>query len=215
MFDWFLDLVASMHAFIGVLDVLEQSGGVAAYGALVFALVLGACGVPVPEEAIFATAGALAATGQMTWSVAYAVGWVSIVLLDLALHALGRWGGPGLRRSRLGRRIGTRRWAVARRFVGLRGPWAVVAARFVMGTRIPVFLLAGALGMPRRTFLLVAGSAAVVSVALPLALGYYLGANLDALLAWLTAARWILVGLAVAGLATWWFLVRRRRTRVT
>lgn len=214
MVECVVDPVVVQLEFGSVLDVLEQSGGVAAYGLLVFVLVLGTCGVPIPEEAVFATAGALAANGRIAWPLAYVVGWTAIVLLDLWLHTLGRWGGPAIRRSRLGRRIGRRRWALARRFMALRGVWAVVVARFVMGTRIPVFLLAGATGMPRRRFLVVVGLAGTVSVALPLALGYALGAHLDALLEALGAARWILFGALALGLLSWWALARCRRAQV-
>jgi membrane protein DedA with SNARE-associated domain len=210
-----IELCTAARDLAGVLEAIEHSGGAAAYGLMVLVLVLGACGVPVPEEAVFATAGALAATGRTTWWLTYVVGWSAIVILDLCLHTVGRWSGPGVRRSRLGRRIGRRRWAAARRFMALRGTWAVLGARFVMGTRIPVFLLAGAAGMPRRRFLLVVGSAGLVSVALPLSLGYFLGARLDALLDALGTARWLLVALVAAGLGAWWLLARRRRARAT
>jgi membrane protein DedA with SNARE-associated domain len=77
-----------------------------------------------------------------------------------------------------------------------------------MGVRIPTFVLAGAMGMPRRRFLPVVACAGLVSAAVPLALGYALGARLDEVLAALGTVRWILLGAFVAVLV--WWLVRRR-----
>ena len=205
------DVILVFAALGDLLDGLASSHGALAYGLMLLVLVLGTCGVPVPEEAVFATAGALAAAGRISWALGWFAGWLAIVLLDTALHAVGRWSGPGIRRSRLGRRVGTARWNALQAFVERKGIWAVVAARFVMGTRIPVFLLAGAMGMPRRRFVAVVSVAASVSVALPLALGFFLARNLPALLAGLHTGRWLLLGAVACALAALWLRARRRR----
>ncbi len=191
-----------------LLDALRAGGGAAAYGLVALALVLGACGVPVPEEAVFAIGGALAASGRASWVVIYALGWSVVLTLDLVLHGIGARYGPGIEHSRLGRRVGPERWDRLRRFVARRGVWAVLVARFVMGVRIPTFVLAGAMGMPRRHFLPVVACAGLVSAAIPLALGYAFGAHLDDVLAALGTARWLLLGVCVLFVVVW--LVRRR-----
>jgi len=192
----------------GLLEELRAVGGAPAYGLLVTALLLGACGVPIPEEAVFAIGGALASGGRVAWPLVYGLGWAVVLALDAGLFALGARFGPGIERSRLGRRVGAERWAFLQRFIARRGLWAVVGARFVMGIRIPTFLLAGAMGMPWRRFLPAVALAGLVSAAIPVGLGYVLGAHLDELLAALGTARWVLLGLALAVLA--WWLVRRR-----
>jgi len=195
-----------------VLQSLEGSAGMAAYGLLALALLLGACGLPVPEEAVFATGGALAARAGLSWLLVYVLGWGAVFLLDVALFTVGRRLGPGLEGSRWGRKIGPARWETLRRFVARRGSWSVAAARFVMGTRISVFLLAGAMGMPKRRFMALVGLAGLVSAALPLALGYALAVHLEALLEALRMARWVVAGLVLALLLLgWlWWLLRRR-----
>lgn len=195
-------------ALASLLDVLRNAGGAAAYGLVALALVLGACGVPIPEEAVFAIGGALAASGRASVLLVYLLGWAVVLALDVALHGLGLRYGQDLEQSRVGRRVGPERWARLRQFVERRGLWAVLAARFVMGVRIPTFVLAGAMGMPRRHFLPVVALAGLVSGALPLALGYALGTQLDDVLTWLGTVRWILFGAFVAVLV--WWLVRRR-----
>lgn len=201
-------LIDQLTTVADVLDALQSSGGGVTYGLLVAGLVLGALGVPIPEEAVFAAGGALAASGRVEWLGVYLVGWAVVLVLDVGWHGLGARFGPDLVRSRLGRRVSPERWAALQDFVSRRGVWAVVGARFVMGVRIPAFVLAGALGLPRRHFLPAAAVAGLLSAAIPLVLGYVFGEQLEGLLDVLVTARWVLLGLVVAGIG--WWLVRRR-----
>jgi membrane protein DedA with SNARE-associated domain len=207
-----MDTLATPLA-IDLVEELVGSGGGSAYALLVLAWVAGACGVPVPEEAVFAVGGALAARGQVLAAAVYALGWTVVLLLDGVLFTLGARCGPALETSRWGRKMGPARWEGMRRLVLRRGVWAVAGARFVMGTRIPVFLLAGALGMPARRFLPVVALAGLLSAALPLALGYVFAAHLPELLAALGTARWALLALVAVGLAAWIVMRRARRGR--
>jgi len=203
------ELVGLIPLVADLLQSLESSGGLVAYALLVLVLLLGACGVPFPEEAVFAVGGALAARGGLSLLVVYLLGWGVVLALDVALHAVGSRLGPGIERSKWGRKVGPDRWDRMRRFVARRGAWSVVAARFVMGARIPVFLLAGAMGMPRARFMAVAGAAGLLSAAAPLALGYVFGAHLETLLEALRTARWIILGCAALLLLLWWATRRR------
>lgn len=191
------------------LESLAGAEGPGALLALALALVLGCLGFPVPEEAIHATAGWLVALGRVPWWAAWLTGWGVLVLLDLALFELGRRQGPRVRRSRWGRRIPSGRWRAARLYVRGRGTWAVGAARFVMGVRIPIFVLAGALGLARRRFLLVVAPLGLVSSGIPLWLGYAFSRELPRLIEALGAARWLLLWaflllvLGLVGLGAW------------
>jgi len=171
---------------------------------LILILVLGACLVPTPEEAAFAIGGALAARGSLSLLLLYVLGWATVLVLDLGLYAVGRRAGSDLERSRIGRRVGQARWLHLRELAERRGAWGVVGARFVMGTRIPTFVLAGALGMPRGRFLAAVGVAGLFSAGIPLLLGYVFGAHLEDLLAALGTARWLLLGIAFVAFLLWW-----------
>ena len=171
-------------------------------------LLVGALGVPIPEEVVLAVGGALAAEGRVSLPLVYLLGWGVVLLLDAVLHAVGARLGPRVEGSRLGRRVRPERWNQLRSFMERRGLLAVVLARFVMGARIPTFLMAGAVGMPRRRFLAAVGAAGLVSAAVPVGLGYALGARLPDVRAALAAARWGIFGLAVILVVVWW--LRRR-----
>ncbi len=191
---------------------LQSSEGWPGYGALVLAFIGGTLGLPLPEEVILATGGYLSARGAMSWPIVYGIGYVCIFLLDVALYEVGRRTGPSIEKSRLGRRLDPERVASAHRFFERRGLVVVIASRFLMGTRTPTFLLAGALGMPRRTFLTAVALAGLVSVAIPLALGYALADQIDGLTDLMGRLHvWGAVGvLALLILLAWMW--RRRRT---
>ena len=103
--------VTWIETLAGLLTDLEQSQGAAAYGILVLILVLGACLVPIPEEAAFAIGGALAARGVLSLPIVYLVGWGTVFLLDLALYTVGRTVGHDIEQTRLGKRVSPQPWS--------------------------------------------------------------------------------------------------------
>lgn len=76
--------------------------------------------------------------------------------------ALGRWWGPALRGSRLGRRLGEANWDKAAAYVDRRGGVAVFVSRFlpVLHALMPVTV--GMSSMPYRRFISWAAPAAVI-----------------------------------------------------
>lgn len=102
-------------------------------------------------------------------------------------YALGRWWGPALRGSRLGRRVGDPRWERALGAVRRRGGSTVVLGRWVGVLRALVPMAAGMSGMPWRRFLVANALGAAVWVGVVLPLGYLSAASWGAvlqLLAW-------------------------------
>jgi membrane protein DedA with SNARE-associated domain len=154
-------------------------------------------------------AGALAARGHVDTTLVYLLGWATVLTLDVLLYLVGTRAGPGMRRSRLARGISEARWVRLEEWIERRGVLAVVAARFVMGARIPVFLLAGAAGMPRARFVGVAAGTGLLSAGLPYALGYAFGTHLEALLETLAAVRWAIFAFVVVTVLCWWLWRRR------
>lgn len=69
---------------------------------------------------------------------------------------LGRGLGPRLRTSRLGRRLGDRRWRSAEAVLNGSGGRALITTRFVAGVHAIVPAVVGTLRMPFRRFLLLA-----------------------------------------------------------
>lgn len=67
---------------------------------------------------------------------------------------LGRWLGPALRRSRLGRRIGEKNWQTSERYLQRRGGPAIFISRFLPVLHSLVPLTVGMSGFSYRRFLI-------------------------------------------------------------
>jgi membrane protein DedA with SNARE-associated domain len=80
------------------------------------------------------------------------------------------------------------------------GALAVLAGRFFVGFRAPVFMAAGAMRLPVRQFLRWDFAGLLVTVPAVLGLGYAFGAPLLETTRWaLAQTRWLAIAIAVAG----------------
>ena len=197
-----------------VVDAVLGLSGWAAYG-LVAALVFGEAavfaGIVLPGETVLLVGGALAATGRVSLPVLIVVATVAAVIGDTVGYEVGRRCGSALRCSRLGRRVGDRRWDRAEKFVARRGAVAVAAGRWIGVARALVPSLAGVTRMPYGRFLawnVLGGSTWVATVATG---GYLAGASWHHLAGVLGRAGAVAAVLVILGAV----LAHRRRDRST
>ncbi len=169
-------------------------------------------GLVLPGETSLVLGGVLAAQGNLDLPLLIAVGIVAAVSGDQVGYAVGRWMGPGMRRSRLGRRIGATQWDRAEEVLARRGAVAVFVGRFVAVLRALVPGLAGAGRMPYRHFLPANAAGGTLWVLAATGVGYLAGRSwrhAETLLGvWgATGAAIAVIGIAVAA-------VRRRHHQV-
>jgi membrane protein DedA with SNARE-associated domain len=143
------------------------------YPAIFIAVILGNVGLPVPEETVLGLGGFLAQRGELHLPTVIAVGVLAATVGDNTGYWLGcRFGREAL--ERYGRYI----WVSVDRlervsaFMARYGGFAVFAARFVAGARCVAGPMAGATGMPPRTFLVANTLGALVYVPYAVGLGY-------------------------------------------
>ncbi|SCK47724.1 DedA family protein [Streptomyces sp. WMMB 322] len=163
-------------------------------------LVLATMPPMVPNSALVAGAGAMAATGGLSLRVLVLVLMASTVVGDLGVFWAGRKAGG--RVVTWLRRRPRRRAMLERTAAGLEryGVPSVIAVRFVPGGRGVGGLTAGVVGYPVRSYLLGAVLAEAVFVSYTVGLGYLGGRYaLDGVARWLIGP---LVSLLVAG-AVW------------
>jgi membrane protein DedA with SNARE-associated domain/membrane-associated phospholipid phosphatase len=110
-------------------------------------------GLAIPGETAMLLGGVLAFQGRVSLPVMMAAGAIGAVVGDSIGYEFGRRFGAPLQHSRLGRRVGDKRWAKGQAFLRARGGRAVFLGRFVGVLRALVPALAGMSGMPYRTFL--------------------------------------------------------------
>ncbi|MEV8272635.1 DedA family protein [Microbacterium sp. NPDC077184] len=139
---WLLDTVQSVDPAIrtivaGIAIMLETSVLI---------------GLVVPGDTIVIVAGtAVASVGEGIFLGVVVV--VGALAGETIGFFLGRWLGPAIRRSRLGRRIGEENWVRSERYLRRRGGPAIFLSRFLPVLHSLVPLTVGMSGYPYRRFL--------------------------------------------------------------
>jgi membrane protein DedA with SNARE-associated domain len=170
----------------------------ATYGliAVFMSLVLTPVGNPVPEDVSLLAGGMLAGMGQTSVWNALAVGYAGVVLGDCVAWAMGNRVGlkPG---GFLSRAVGDKQISRLQRFYERFGDWTIVICRQLPGFRLPCFFIAGASGISIKRFLIIDGSAALVTANVFTWLGYFYASNLAEVIAGLERFRQVASGLAI------------------
>jgi membrane protein DedA with SNARE-associated domain len=135
-------------------------------------------GAALEGDASVLIAGVMAHLGFLSLPQAIALGALGGWLSDCAWYALGRRGGATLRRSASFARIG----AFIERLAARLGPWEIVPARFVYGTRIPSMLFWGVNRLPFARFATIAALACVAWSVVFASLGFVLSDRAAAIL---------------------------------
>ena len=164
-------------------------------------------GLVVPGDSIALIASIGVETGaEFFWLVIALL--VGAVIGESIGYTLGRWVGPRLRDSRLGRRLGGRNWQVAEHYLSRRGGLAVFLSRFLPVLHALVPLTAGMAGMPYRRFIGWTSSASLVWSILLVSFGAGAAGTFEQLADRTQIAGFILVGLVVVVAATLWAVKR-------
>lgn len=167
------------------------------YPGIFFLCLFAGIGVPLPEDIAVALAGVLVATGEVNWLPALALAWLGILGRDSIVWCLGRFFGDwALRREWVLRLLGRARVDRARDLVVRRDSLAVLTGRALIGMRVPVFFVAGTMGISFRKFVLWDALGLLVTTPILLGLGAYLGEPIvDILTAMLAKVGWMPVAL--------------------
>ncbi len=188
-------------------NVLESLLSRFTYAAILGLLLAGGVGAPVPEELIQVTAGYLARRGLISFLPALGVAWIGLVVGDAMLFRLARRHGPKLLEApRVARLLTPQRRAALERHYARHAFLTVMAGRHLSVLRVPIFVLAGASGVPTATFVLADGLSAMISVPLVVGLGWIFAGHVEELkqdMAWAEHALGALALLAAVAWALW------------
>ncbi len=113
-------------------------------------------GMVLPGETALLVAGVFcnAKYGNLNLGLMILIAVFCAIAGDSVGYEFGKKFGPGLRRSRLGRWVGERRWSAVDAFIHRHGGKAVLLGRVTALMRALMPSMAGMSGMPYRTFLL-------------------------------------------------------------
>jgi len=168
----------------------------AKYGllAVFISLVTTPFGNPVPEDISLLAGGMIAGMGETPVWMALVVGYTGVVLGDCVAWAMGRRVGlqPG---GFLSRAVGNRQVERLQRYYERFGDRTILICRQLPGFRLPCFFIAGASGIPIKRFLLIDGTAALVTANVFTWLGYFYAEDLGNVIAGLGRFRQVMTGL--------------------
>lgn len=163
-----------------IIEFFTELSGFEAYALILGVLFICGIGVPIPEDITLISAGILASMNQISFGGALISGLVGVLVGDTILFFIG---------ARFGRRVF--QWPVfssvftperiLKSEVAIQGHAKKICftARFMPGLRAPIYLTAGILKVPFRTFIIQDGLAALLSVPVWVYLGYWFGENID------------------------------------
>lgn len=196
-----------------ILDLLRSAVVHHGYWAVAVLLLLESAGLPVPGETILLLASFLAYSEhelKLPWVIVVAT--VATTLGGELGFALGRHGGrPLIERYRHVFRIRAGSVARGERLFDRYGPATVFLARFIFGMRVLASLLAGALHMPWRKFVLFNFLGAAVWVGAICSAGYLFGGHWGRLVHDLRRFDLAVAIVLVVGALLWWWRNRSRR----
>lgn len=164
----------------GVVEALEQLPPLAVLAVAVL-LVTGETAVVVgllfPVEITLMSVGFLAYVGEVPLAAAFLLMIAAASVGDALALRSGRKYGPRVRASRLGTRVGQRRWAKADRLLRRLGGQSAFVARWVPFVRTLLPRLAGSAGVRYRQFAPWNLAGVVTAVGSSVVLGYLAGAS--------------------------------------
>lgn len=152
-------------------------------------------GTFVSEDLTSIGAGILASTGNIALWVAVLGCFLGIFLGDMSLWFVGRLFRPWLNRGRLGVRLG--RFG---RWLDREGWWAILASRFMPGTRTPLYLAGGACSSRLGPFALWTFCACVLWTPLVVGAAWWFGEDTRRFFAGLGVADWLALVCTVAAM---------------
>jgi membrane protein DedA with SNARE-associated domain len=166
-------------------------------------------GLIFPAEAALLVAGVFCERGVLSLPWMILIAFVCAVAGDSTGYEFGRKFGPGLRRSKVGLRIGEKRWMIVDEFLHRHGGKAVFFGRLTALLRAMVPSMSGMSRMPYKTFLFWNVLGGLVWAPGSVLLGYAFSSSIDKVSKTLTWAPAIVVGVVVIV----WFLIHRRSKR--
>jgi membrane protein DedA with SNARE-associated domain len=140
-------------------------------------------------------AGVVAHLGFFPFPLAVAAGALGSFIGDSIWYGLGRFRGPRFRAGRLYGRVGPKIQRLADRF----GPWQLLLARFVYGTKAASMVFWGLHGLKFRRFAPIDALGCVLGTAVFSGLGYLVSGSATLLLGRVRRVQLWLLGAVLAG----------------
>jgi membrane protein DedA with SNARE-associated domain len=141
-------------------------------------LILCGLGLPIPEDVVLVTAGALGQMDGREWTDVALLMYAGVMLGDSTIFLAGRYYGAKLRGARWFQRyFSEKKQTKVENLFDRYHSWVLFVGRFLPGLRAPIFFTAGSTRVKFWKFFLFDGLAALISVPFFVWLGHWLWAK--------------------------------------
>lgn len=189
------------------------------YVGVAVSLLLAGLGIPLPEDIPLIFGGVMAGAGKINVWWHFAISMTFIIIGDTSLYLIGRKLGKATDASqaskgRLAKLLTPERRVKVAGYFERWGNWTIFFGRFIAGFRGAIYLTAGVVGFPLRTFIFLDFIAALISVPVWIWLGWYFGENWEVVIETAKSAQgWVLivVGAGVVGVLFYFKVWRKRK----
>lgn len=167
------------------------------YPFITLLLALSAIGIPVPEEVVTVAAAVAAHRGYLEAFPAWVACYTGVLIADIGLmYFASHVGMRLLRRKWMKRMLHPRRLHWARKQIAAHGAWAVLASRFIPGSRMATLIIAGASHTGLRKYAIADATGALITVSIYFILGWFVSTHAGLLHQY----RWpLLIGMTTLG----------------
>ena len=165
------------------------------YAAVFGILILCGFGLPIPEDISLVSGGIISGLGCTNVHVMFAVAMAGVLIGDFTVYNLGRkFGNRFLNLGFVKKILTPERFFKIKNNLDKNGKWVIFAGRFMPGLRSPIFLTAGITRfVTPAEFLIIDGSAALISVPAWVYLGFFGANQREVLLKWISHSQFGLV----------------------
>jgi membrane protein DedA with SNARE-associated domain len=153
--------------------------------------------------------GVAAHLGYFAWPLCVAVGWLGAFVSDFLWYLAGRQAAHRIRGGRLYQAVGHRVERLAERI----GPWQLLTARFIYGTKNASMLFWGLHGLSPARFAAIDALGCLAGATAFAGLGYLFSGSTQALLGRVHRIEFLLLGGVAAGIIVLALLHRAARRR--
>ena len=164
---------------------------VAIYVTICLLLFLGGLGLPIPEDPVLVAAGYVAFDGYTNLYLTIPVAIFGALIGDLTVYFIGRHFGEGFIKLKYIRPVFSKKRLVRiRDYFKKHGAKTIFFARFIVGLRNPVYLVAGTLKIKLSRFIFVDSLGALISVPIFVCFGFIFGEHIRTLLMFINRTKY-------------------------
>ena len=167
-------------------------------------LILGAIGLPFPEDTTVMLCGFLVASDVVKPLPSFLVVYIGLLMADFFLYSVGKkYGRRVVEHKRFHRLISPKKLLIFEEKFKKRGILVIFIGRHLIGLRAQIFIVAGIMKMSSIKFLIADAVTALVTITLMGGIGYFAGNRIQVVKENMARIEYVVIIVFAMSLASW------------